>query len=84
MEATSLELAILASDTALGLEAIKHDEIGWVGLPVSLMRVRSLRKRMRFWKIMRRARLGKAAREFVLKPYELKTQCLPKQLDWVF
>ncbi|HGG05251.1 MAG TPA: hypothetical protein ENK28_07315 [Aliiroseovarius sp.] len=30
-----------------------------------------------------RHRLGAAAREFVVENYDLKSVCLPRQLDWV-
>ena len=82
LEATSIESAILASDTAPGLEAIKHDETGWLtdffDVGAFVEKANALLEDNET-----RARLGKAAREFVLKPYDLKTQSLPKQLDWV-
>ena len=82
LEAMSAEAAILASDTAPVLEAIKHDETGWLtdffDADSLVEKATALLKDEET-----RARLGKAAREFVLKTYDLKTQCLPKQLDWV-
>ncbi len=82
LEAMSTEAAILASDTAPVLEAIKHDETGWLSdffdADALVEKANALLEDKE-----RRARLGKAARAFVLKTYDLKTQCLPKQLEWV-
>ncbi|MGB7319556.1 MAG: glycosyltransferase [Planktotalea sp.] len=82
LEAMSTEAAILASDTAPVLEAIRHDETGWLtdffDADALVEKADALLDDKET-----RARLGKAAREFVLKTYDLKTQCLPKQLDWV-
>lgn len=82
LEAMSAEAAILASDTAPVLEAIRHDETGWltdffdadalVEKADALLDDDKTRKR-----------LGKAARDFVLKTYDLQSQCLPRQLEWV-
>ncbi len=82
LEAMSTEAAILASDTAPVLEAIKHDETGWLtdffDADALVEKANALLEDKET-----RARLGKAARAFVLKTYDLKTQCLPKQLEWV-
>ena len=82
LEAMSAEAAILASDTAPVLEAIKHDETGWLtdffDADALVEKANALLEDKET-----RARLGKAARAFVLKTYDLKTQCLPKQLEWV-
>ena len=82
LEAMSAEAAILASDTAPVLEAIRDDETGWLtdffDGDALVEKASALLDDPET-----RARLGKAAREFVLKSYDLKTQCLPKQLDWV-
>lgn len=82
LEAMSAEAAILASDTAPVLEAIQHNETGWltdffdadalVEKADALLNDKETRER-----------LGKAARAFVIENYDLKTQCLPKQLKWV-
>lgn len=82
LEAMSAEAAILASDTAPVLEAIQHNETGWltdffdadalVEKADALLNDKETRER-----------LGKAARAFVIENYDLKTQCLPKQLEWV-
>jgi glycosyltransferase involved in cell wall biosynthesis len=64
------------------LEAIRHDETGWLtdffDSEALVEKANALLEDE-----AARARLGKAAREFVLKTYDLKTQCLPKQLEWV-
>ena len=82
LEAMSTEAAILASDTAPVLEAIKHDETGWLtdffDADALVEKANALLEDKET-----RARLGKAARAFVLKTYDLKTQCLPTQLEWV-
>lgn len=82
LEAMSAEAAILASDTAPVLEAIRHDETGWLtdffDSDALVEKADALLE-----DADTRARLGKVAREFVLKTYDLKTQCLPKQLKWV-
>ncbi|MGH1576895.1 glycosyltransferase [Planktotalea sp.] len=82
LEAMSAEAAILASDTAPVLEAIRHDETGWL---TDFFDGDELVKKAcaLLEDDETRARLGKAAREFVLKTYDLKTHCLPKQLEWV-
>ena len=82
LEAMSAEAAILASDTAPVLEAIRHDETGWLtdffDGDALVEKASALLDDAET-----RARLGKAAREFVLNTYDLKSQCLPKQLEWV-
>ena len=82
LEAMSAEAAILASSTAPVLEAIRHDETGWLtdffDGDALVEKANALLEDEET-----RARMGKAAREFVLKTYDLKTHCLPKQLEWV-
>lgn len=82
LEAMSAEAAILASDTAPVLEAIRDDETGlltdFFDTDALVEKANALLEDPE-----KRARLGKAARAFVLKTYDLKTQCLPKQLEWV-
>lgn len=82
LEAMSAEAAILASDTAPVLEAIRHDETGWLtdffDGDALVEKASALLDDAET-----RARLGKAARELVLNTYDLKSQCLPKQLEWV-
>lgn len=82
LEAMSAEAAILASDTAPVLEAIRDDETGvltdFFDGDALVEKANALLD-----DADKRARLGKAAREFVLKTYDLKTHCLPKPLEWV-
>ena len=82
LEAMSAEAAILASDTAPVLEAIRHDETGWLtdffDTDALVEKADALLEDAELL-----ARLGKVAREFVLKTYDLKANCLPKQIEWV-
>jgi glycosyltransferase involved in cell wall biosynthesis len=82
LEAMSAEATILASDTAPVLEAIRDDETGMLtdffDGDALVEKANALLEDPD-----KRARLGKAAREFVLKTYDLKTHCLPTQLEWV-
>lgn len=82
LEAMSAEAAILASDTAPVLEAIRHDETGWL---TDFFDTDALVEKANVLldDKEKRERLGKAARKFVLETYDLKTHCLPKQLEWV-
>ena len=82
LEAMSLGCAIVASNTEPVQEAIIHNETGrlvdffdkedLIAQVVDLLRNPTERER-----------LGKAAREHVIKHYDLQTVCLPKQLEWV-
>jgi len=82
LEAMSVEAAILASGTDPVREAITHDENGrlvdffdgdaLVDQAVEMLEDAALRER-----------LGKAARAHARAHYDLKTVCLPRQLDWV-
>lgn len=82
LEAMSIGAAVVASNTAPVLEAIKDGETGLlvdffnkdslVAAVVSLLE-----------NPQERARLGRAARDFARKNYDLKTICLPRQIDWV-
>ncbi len=82
LEAMSLGCAIVASNTAPVKEAITHNETGrlvdffdkedLVAQVVDLLQNPAERER-----------LGKAAREYAIKHYDLQTVCLPKQLEWV-
>lgn len=78
----SAEAAILASDTAPVLEAIRHDETGWL---TDFFDTDALVEKANALLDDKdtRERLGNAARKFVLETYDLKTHCLPKQLEWV-
>ncbi len=77
LEAMSAEAAILASDTAPVLEAIRHDETGWL---TDFFYTDALveKANVLLCDKEKRERLGKATRKFVLETYNLKTHCLPK------
>jgi glycosyltransferase involved in cell wall biosynthesis len=82
LEAMSLGCAILASDTPPLHEAIKQDETGRLvnffdaaGLVDGLSALLD--------DAAARQRLGQNARAFAQANYDLKAQCLPRQLAWV-
>lgn len=82
LEAMSAGCAIVASDTAPLREAIQHDLNGrLVGFfdPAALAAetVRLLENKEE------RVRLGANARGFAVQNYDLKSICLPRQLQWV-
>ncbi|MDC1268217.1 glycosyltransferase family 4 protein [Gammaproteobacteria bacterium] len=82
LEAMSVGCAIVASDTQPLHEAITHDETGVLvdffdpealaTATISLLNDSDCR-----------SRLSSAAREFAKANYDLKTVCLPKQIQWV-
>src|SRR6056297_58620 len=82
LEAMSCGAAIVASDTEPVREVLSHDENGrlvdffdgdaLVGQVCDLLDDEAARRR-----------LGEAARADVLAKYDLRTICLPGQLDWV-
>jgi glycosyltransferase involved in cell wall biosynthesis len=82
LEAMSIGCAIVASDTQPLHEAIRHGETGHlvdffdrenlVNEIISLLDNPGERQR-----------LGRNARQFAIEHYDLKTICLPRQLDWV-
>ena len=82
LEAMSAGCAIVASNTKPVFEAINHDETGRLvdffdvdGIcreVCSLLDDESTRKR-----------LGRSARKFAINNYDLKSICLPKQVEWV-
>ncbi|SLN69093.1 GDP-mannose-dependent alpha-(1-2)-phosphatidylinositol mannosyltransferase [Roseovarius litorisediminis] len=82
MEAMGCEAAIVASDTAPVREAITDNETGLlvdffdtdalVGRVCALLEDRATRKR-----------LGQAARKLMREHYDLRTICLPRQMNWV-
>ncbi|MEP5153517.1 glycosyltransferase [Planktotalea sp.] len=82
LESMSAEAAILASDTTPVREVIKDGETGWLtdffDGDALVEKANALLEDEET-----RARLGKNAREFVVNTYDLKTHCLPKQLQWV-
>jgi glycosyltransferase involved in cell wall biosynthesis len=82
LEAMSTGCAIVASDTPPLYEAIRHDK---TGLLVNFFDVQGLAAAICILldNPAKRARLGANARIFAQKNYDLKTVCLPKQLQWV-
>lgn len=82
LEAMSAGCAIVASDTHPLREAIRHDDNGRrvdffdaAGLADAVCALLA--------DPAARARLGARAREFARTHYDLKTVCLPRQLEWV-
>lgn len=82
LEAMSVGCAIVASDTQPLREAIRHGETGRL---VSFFDPQALADSVcdLLDKPEERARLGAAARAFAKATYDLKTVCLPRQLEWV-
>jgi glycosyltransferase involved in cell wall biosynthesis len=82
LEAMSVGCAIVASDTQPLREAIRHDDTGRL---VDFFDVSGLANEVcaLLDDPMSRARLGVNARAFARTHYDLKTVCLPRQLDWV-
>jgi glycosyltransferase involved in cell wall biosynthesis len=82
LEAMSVGYAIVASDTRPLHEAIQHDQTGRL---VNFFDVSKLTNEVcaLLDDPKSRARLGKNAREFAQANYDLKTVCLPRQLQWV-
>jgi glycosyltransferase involved in cell wall biosynthesis len=82
LEAMSAGCAIVASDTRPLHEAIRHGETGrlvdFFDAPALIEAVCALLSHPE-----ERARLGRNARVFAKANYDLKTVCLPKQLDWI-
>ncbi|MFA7282476.1 MAG: glycosyltransferase family 4 protein [Sterolibacterium sp.] len=82
LEAMSIGCAIVASDTQPLHEAIVHDQTGRL---VDFFDHQQLSNTV--CELLdqddQRARLGKNAREFARRHYDLQTVCLPKQLEWV-
>lgn len=82
MEAMSCGCAIVASDTQPLREVIRHDEtgrlVGFFDVPALSEAVCELLD-----DAPARARLGSAARQFVVENYDLRTVCLPRQMAWV-
>lgn len=82
LEAMSVGCSIVASDTQPLHEAIKNDETGLLvdffdhdALATSVIELLDDEEA--------RVRLGEAARAFAIENYDLKSVCLPKQLQWV-
>jgi glycosyltransferase involved in cell wall biosynthesis len=82
LEAMGVGCAIVASDTQPLHEAIQHDQTGRL---VNFFDVSKLTNEVcaLLDDPKSRARLGKNAREFAQANYDLKTVCLPRQLQWV-
>ena len=82
LEALSVGCAIVASDTQPLHEAIVHDKTGRL---VDFFDHQALAKEVcqLLDNAKLRARLGKNARAFAIKHYDLQTICLPNQLAWV-
>jgi glycosyltransferase involved in cell wall biosynthesis len=82
LEAMGVGCAIVASDTQPLREAIRHDETGrlvdFFDVPGLANEVCAL-----LGDPAARARLGANARAFAQANYDLKTVCLPRQLQWV-
>jgi glycosyltransferase involved in cell wall biosynthesis len=82
LEAMSCGCAIVASDTAPLREAIRHNETGRL---VDFFDVAGLAKEVcdLLGNPGLRSKLGKNARAFAQSHYDLRTVCLPRQLQWV-
>jgi len=82
LEAMSLGCAIVASNTAPVKEAITHYETGRL---VDFFDKEELAAQVidLLQNPTERERLGKAARKYAIKHYDLQTVCLPRQLEWV-
>jgi glycosyltransferase involved in cell wall biosynthesis len=82
LEAMSAGCAIVASDTQPLREVIEHDVTGRL---VDFFDVAGLSAEVSnlLDDADGRARLGSSAREFARTHYDLRTVCLPQQLEWV-
>jgi len=82
LEAMSVGCAIVASDTAPVREVITHNETGRL---VNFFDAASLAEQIcsLLDDPAQRQRLGSRARSFVQERFDLRTICLPGQLDWV-
>lgn len=82
LEAMSTGCAIIASDTAPVKEVIEHNKTGILtdffdhqelaANTIALLKDSELRQA-----------LSEAARRYIIDNYDLKTHCLPKQIEWV-
>jgi glycosyltransferase involved in cell wall biosynthesis len=82
LEAMSTGCAIVASDTAPLREAIRHGETGQLVDFFSPQEL-ALETARLLGDAAERARLGANARAFAMANYDLKTVCLPRQIEWV-
>lgn len=82
LEAMSAGCAIVASNTQPLHEAIKHNETGKL---VDFFDPKALAQEVcdLLDKPQERQKLGANARTFAQRNYDLKTVCLPKQIQWV-
>lgn len=82
LEAMSAGCAIVASDTQPLREVIVHEDTGRL---VSFFDAAALASEVAnlLADAPARARLGKSAREFAVANYDLRRECLPRQLAWV-
>lgn len=82
IEAMSAGCCILASDTAPLREVIRH---GDTGMLVDFFDTEGLVSQLNLLLEDQalRARLGSAARSLAVSQYDLRTTCLPQQLQWV-
>lgn len=82
LEAMSVGCAIVASNTQPVREAIRHNDTGRL---IDFFDVNGLVQEIcsLLDDSVARRKLGANARAFVKKTYDLKTVCLPKQIDWV-
>ena len=82
LEAMSVGCAIVASDTQPLREAIRHGNSGRL---VSFFDVQGVVEEVcdLLDKPEERTRLGANARMFAKENYDLKTVCLPRQIEWV-
>lgn len=82
LEAMSMGACVIGSDTAPVTEVLRHNENGWLvgffdtqGLSHGILKL--------LGDSALRLRLSKNARQTIIDNYDLKTQCLPRQLEWV-
>jgi glycosyltransferase involved in cell wall biosynthesis len=82
LEAMSVGCAIVAGDTQPVREAVRHDDTGRV---VGFFDVAGLAAEVcnLLDNPAERTRLGTNARAFARENYDLKTVCLPRQMEWV-
>ena len=82
LEAMSAGAAILASDTPPVREVLTEDETGWM---VDFFDRETLVNKL--CELLddgdTRKRLGENARRYVCDNFDLRTSCLPRQLNWV-
>jgi glycosyltransferase involved in cell wall biosynthesis len=82
LEAMSAGCAVIASDTKPVHEAIRHGDTGRL---VNFFDVAGLASEI--CSLLEdpesRSRMGQAARAFAQAHYDLRTVCLPRQLQWV-